>query len=347
MIYWTNTQPMEIEEYKSLKDLSSMKIGGTSRYFGIINTIKDVEFLDKLSKDKNLPLTIIGSGTNSIFKDGELNHVLGLMNIEGIRIIKDFGDRVQIEAGAGVLWDDLVDWAVEHKLSGIEAMSAIPGTCGASPIQNIGAYGSELADTFVNVKAYDRETSSLVLLGLNDCKFSYRDSIFKHLKNRYIITSLTLELSTKSPELPKYKDVQMYFLGQNKKPSLKQIRKAIIEIRKRKLPQPEIIPNVGSFFKNPIVPNHEAQNLLQKYPEMPHFEEDKDHVKLYAGWFIEQAGFKGAEIGPITCYKDNALVLTSPKDATFKELEEAYKKIIRKVKETFGVTLEMEPNIIG
>lgn len=338
---------MQIEENTSLKNLSSFKIGGTAKYSSIIDNPEDALLLFEFAKNKNLPLTIIGKGTNSIFKDGELNHVIGIMNIQGIRIVNDFGESVQIESGAGVLWDELVEWSVTNKLSGLESLSAIPGTVGAAPVQNIGAYGAELADTFVNVKAFDTKTEQNVLLGLNDCKFSYRDSVFKHEPGRYIITSVTIELSHKTPELPKYKDVQLYFLGKKTKPTLKQIRKAIIEIREKKLPQPEVIPNAGSFFKNPIVPNHEAQKLLQDNPNMPHFVVDKEHMKLYAGWFIEKAGFKGESIGPIECYKNNALVLTCKSEATFKDLEEAQKKITRKVKEMFGVSLEMEPLIIG
>lgn len=338
---------MQIEEYKSLKELSALRIGGTTRFFAMINDVPEVGLLHELALSKNMPFTVIGRGTNSIFKDGELNHVIGLMNIPGIRIVNDFETSVQVEAGAGVIWDDLVAWAVEHKLSGIEALSAIPGTCGAAPVQNIGAYGAELSNTFVNVKAYDTKTQGTVLLGLNDCKFTYRDSLFKQEPGRYVITSLTLELSRKPAEVPQYKDVQLYFLGKERRPSLKQIRKAIIEIRKKKLPQPEEIPNVGSFFKNPIVPNHEAQQLLEKYPKMPYYVADAAHTKLAAGWLIEHAGFKGKSFGPISCYEHNALVLTQSGDATFKDLEEAQKKITREVKKVFGVTLEMEPNIIS
>lgn len=338
---------MNIEEHKSLKELSSFKIGGTARYFSVAKTPEDIALLHEFAQSKNMPLTILGQGTNSIFKDGELNNVVGLIDIQDVRIVNDFYTSVQVEAGAGVIWDDLVEWAVNKKLSGIELLSAIPGTVGASPVQNIGAYGAELSDTFVNVKAYDTKTNHHVLLGLNDCQFAYRDSIFKHEVGRYIITSVTLELSYRKPAMPAYKDVQLYFLGHRQHPSITQIRKAIIEIRSKKLPSPETIPNVGSFFKNPIVAYHEVQELLNKYPDMPNFAVDDGHVKLYAGWFIEKAGFKGKEIGPIKCYENNALVLTNTKDnTTFKELETAYKKIIRTVKEQFGITLEMEPRII-
>lgn len=338
---------MEILENKSLASLSTLKIGGVARYFAVIDSEDDVNNLYQFAKEKALSLTIIGKGSNSIFKEGTINRVIGLMNIPGIRTLHDFETSVQVQAGAGVIWDDLVSWSVENGLTGIEALSAIPGTVGAAPVQNIGAYGSELKDTFVNVHAFDTEQEKMIIMGLNDCNFSYRDSIFKQNPGRFIITSLTIELSRKKPELPKYKDVQLYFLGAKRNPSLKQIRKAICQIRWKKLPDPTKIPNAGSFFKNPIVNIETFTSLLKKNPDMPHFEAGENKIKLYAGWMIEKTGFKGKDFGLIYCYKNNALVLVTKEGAGFKDLEEVKNQIINTVKSKFGIELEMEPNIIG
>lgn len=338
---------MQILEEQPLKDLSSMKIGGSAKYFATISSTDDVSLLHEYAESKSLPLVVIGSGTNTIFKEGLLNKVIGLMDIKGIRVIKNFEHSCQVEAMAGESWDDFVKWAVNNNLSGIEALSGIPGTVGAAPVQNIGAYGSEFSDTFVNVTAYDTENKELVLLGLNDCKFGYRNSIFKENLGRFIITSVTLELSKKKPEVPKYKDIQLYFLGRKTTPNLKAIRKAIINIRTEKLPNIKVNPNSGSFFKNPVLPNEEVVEILKKHPNMPHFKVDEQNIKLYAGWLIESIKFKENEFGNLSLHKDSALVLINNGKASFKELESTRKKITNKVKEKFGITLEIEPQIIS
>lgn len=338
---------MEILENHPLKNYSSMKIGGNAKYFSVIESPDEVALLHDFAESNNLPITVIGRGTNTIFKEGNLNRTFGLMNIKGIHLVNDFPESCQVEAMAGETWDDFVDWAVERELSGIEALSAIPGTVGAAPVQNIGAYGSELSDVFVNVRAYDLENKEFVILGLRDCDFGYRDSFFKKFPNKFVIISVTLELSKKKPEIPKYKDVQLHFLGRKTKPSLKAIRKAIIDIREKKLPNPDRIPNCGSFFKNPIIANEQAIQILQRFPEMPHYKVDEDNIKLYAGWMIEQIGFKGKVFENIAIYENNSLVLINNGKATLKELEQAKKKILSKIKDNFKIELEMEPQILG
>lgn len=338
---------MEILENHNLKDFTSIRIGGNAKYFAVIQSEEDLVVLHKFASGKNLPLTVIGRGTNTIFKDGIIDHVIGIMDITGIRKAMEFPDSVQVEAKAGEIWDDLVLWTVTEDLSGIEALSAIPGTVGAAPIQNIGAYGSELSDTFVNVRAYNTKTGEFELLGLTQCEFEYRDSLFKKNPGSLIVTSLTIEVSKKKPEIPKYKDIQLYFLGRKTKPGLQQIRKAIIETRKEKLPHPNKVPNAGSFFKNPILLNSEVDKLLETYPNMPHFKVDNDYVKIYAGWLIEKAGFKGKVFENVSIYPKNALVLTTNGSATYKELEKAQNEIIEAVKKKFNIILEREPVLIG
>jgi len=338
---------MEILEDHSLKDFTSLRVGGNARYFGIIQSEKDIEAIHKFAKSKILPLLILGKGTNTIIKDSPLPRVVGLMEFTGINIKNDFEDSVYVEAYAGELWDDLVQWAVDHEYSGIEALSAIPGTVGAAPIQNIGAYGCELSDNLVNVKVYDTDLEEFVFLGLEECHFNYRDSIFKSNLEKYIVVSITLELSKNKPEIPQYKDTQLYFAGRKTRPSLKSIRKAIVEIRSKKLPDPSVVPNAGSFFKNPILEKEVVAELLRKYPEAPYFKVNDEQIKIYAGWLIEKIGLKGKTFGEnVALHKNNSLVLITNGNATFKDIGKAKKEITELIKKKFDITLEMEPIVI-
>jgi UDP-N-acetylmuramate dehydrogenase len=335
---------MIIKEDKLASELTSIKIGGNIKYLVEINTEDDLLDALKFSQDNHLPFIPLGRGTNTIFTDNQKEKVVGKINISGIKVIRDFPESSVIEVGAGENWDDLVAWAVKNKLSGIESMSYIPGTVGAAPIQNIGAYGSEFSDVCVNVRAYDIKENIFKTFGLLDCDFKYRDSLFKQNSGRYIVTKVVMELKKSKPNIPDYKDVQLYFLGKDSA-TLNQIRKAIIEIRTKKLPDPREIPNVGSFFKNPIVEKEMANELIKKHPDMPHFETEDGKIKLYAGWLIEQLGLKGKNFGKIVIYKNNALVLTNPKEATYKDLDKTRKDIVKMVKDSFGIELEMEPII--
>ena len=329
---------MLIEENKDLSPLSAIGIGGNALYYSEIENTEDIVEIVNFSKEKNLPLTIVGGGTNTIFNEGTLNRVIGLMRIEGIELISE--DTIKV--GAGEDWDKVVAWTVDNNLSGIEALSAIPGTMGAGPVQNIGAYGAEISDTFVSAEVYDLDKNELITLDKNQCGFSYRDSIFKQNPGRYIIATVTLQLSKEKPTVPEYKDVQKYF-EDNDSPTLGEIRDAIISIRSNKLPDPKIVPNLGSYFKNPIVSKEEFERLQD--PNIPNFEVPNG-IKLFAGWLIEQCGFKGQTIDGIKVYEKNALVLTNPEKVKFENLQRAESEIIEKVQEKFGITLEREPNII-
>jgi UDP-N-acetylmuramate dehydrogenase len=288
----------------------------------------------------------LGGGSNLVFPDGVLDVLALRIELLGFTIVDENDEYADVEIGAGENWDSIVARAVEMGLSGIEAMSAIPGTAGATPVQNVGAYGQEIKDTLLSVRVFGTHDFSLKTLSNAECKFAYRDSIFKsEQKGKYIITSITLRLSKKPPLMPNYKGVKEFF-GQIENPTLAQIRDAIIAIRKVKLPDPKETPNVGSFFENPIVEKSVADELKNIYPSMPSFDVGDGNVKIPAGWLIENAGLKGKDFGMISTYANNALVLVNNGQATRADIERVRDEIIKTVFDKFGITLEQEPEMI-
>jgi UDP-N-acetylmuramate dehydrogenase len=326
-----------------------MCIGGEENFVFEVNSQRDIDELIKISKEENLEIFPLGSGSNTIFKDKQYNKIFVLMKNTGILKIYENPEICNIQVQAGEIWDDFVGWSVENGYSGLEALSAIPGTVGAGPIQNIGAYGSDISETIVSVEIFDLESQKIYEVPCSECNFSYRDSIFKQNLGKFIITSVTFSLKkdTGKLEIPSYKDVQLYFLDKKKKSaSAKEIRNAIVEIRSKKIPWPTDIPNTGSFFKNPVVSTDLAGIIARQNPEMPYFKLE-DGVKLYAGWLIEHSGLKGFSFGKIKINDKNALVLTNPnRDAEYKDLEKAVNQIKAQVFDKFEVELEVEPNII-
>ncbi len=342
---------MEIQENVNIKDYSTFKIGGKFRYFILIKNEDDFLSLITIVKDnikyKDLPLYIIGSGSNIVFSDGIINGIFIKLGIEKFDILKEEKDDVYIKVGAGMSWDDFVKKSIDQNFSGVEAMSIIPGTVGAGPVQNIGAYGVEVKDVLSEVVVYDLKENKIKNLSNKDCEFSYRDSIFKKEKGRYIILYVVYRLSKDKPKVPNYPDVLNYFKEKNiNEPNLVEIREAIISIRNSKLPDFRILPNVGSFFKNPIVLNEIAEKIKIEFPDIKSFKVGEDYTKIPAGWLIENAGLKGKDFGNISIYHKNALVLVNNGNATFQDLTNTKNEILKIVKEKFGISLEQEPEII-
>lgn len=340
---------MKILEKIDLKKYSGLAIGGTARYFAEIYTNEDMHDAWHEARERDLTLFPIGDGTNTVFTEKEHNYFFVRVCNDELFKTYDGAEFANVTVGGGKNWDAFVAWTVANNLSGVEALSAIPGTVGASPIQNIGAYGSEVSSTIISIEAFDVRTGKLVTFQNEQCEFSYRDSFFKKNLGSFIIMRVLFQLSKKPAVIPQYKDVQMYFVERGQKEAtLNEIRNAIIEIRARKLPDVTKVPNCGSFFKNPIVPNSTLQNLLTQFPDLPSFKVDENNSKLYAGWLIEKVGLKGQMIGPIHIYAQNALVLTNPnRNATFLELQTAITHITKSVHNVFGIELEVEPNIIS
>lgn len=338
---------MKITENIDLKKLSFMKIGGKGRYLVEVESDKDLQKVSEMHDEAKSEIVIIGDGSNTIFSDEFHNKVFVKIITNDILRLYEDTVGVNIKVSAGVNWDKLVEWSVKNKFSGLELLSGIPGSVGACPVQNIGAYGAEVSDTITHVNAFDLETRDFYEITNSECNFTYRDSIFKKHPNRFIITSVSFRLSKKTPEMPKYKDVALYFLSQkNKNPTLREIRKAVLEIRNGKLPNPKTDPNCGSFFKNPIVKTEVAQKLIAKFKDMPQYSADPGFTKLSGGWLIEKSGFKGKNFGNIRVSEKSALVLINNGEATFKELITAKDQIIDGVQKNFGVRLELESNLI-
>ncbi len=339
---------MEKLENVAMGGYTTMGVGGQVAYLLRATNVREVIQANTFAVEQDMPLVVLGEGSNSIFVDGKLRAVVLKIEIAGFEVVREGADFAEVKVGAGESWDSVVSRAVELGFSGIEALSAIPGTAGATPVQNVGAYGQEIRNVLVSVDVYDRLQDEMVKLSNAECKLSYRDSIFRSGKSgRYIITSILLRLSKNSPQVPDYAGVQKYF-DENKiqNPTLVDIRMAIITIRANKLPDPKKIKNSGSFFKNPVVDRSAAGRLLAEYPNMPHFPQENAAQKLSAGWLIEQAGLKGADFGNMKTYENNALVLINKGNASFSDLTFACDEIIRKVKEKFSITLDPEPVVV-
>jgi UDP-N-acetylmuramate dehydrogenase len=308
-------------------------------------SVKSVEELQKILGIKE-PLLILGGGSNILLTRNVDGLVLKI-DINGVDEVKEDGTHVYVKAGAGENWHEFVEHTIKRNWGGLENLSLIPGNVGAAPIQNIGAYGAELKDVFYELEAYDRKGKKVYSFGVNDCKFSYRDSIFKSAeKGRYIILNVTFILN-KNPVLnTSYGAIreELKKMGVSS-PTIGDVSQAVIKIRRSKLPDPAEIGNAGSFFKNPVVDQALFLSLLSKYPDIPAYPHEDQSVKLAAGWLIEQCGLKGYRKGDAGVHNKQALVLVNYGKATGKEIFELSEKIAASVKKKFGVHLEREVNV--
>ncbi len=336
---------MDIHTNIPLKQYLTMKLGGNARFLADAHTKEDVAALYKRAAEQQIPFVAIGGGSNLLASDAGFDGLVVRNRIRGVDILSDTASDTTIRFGAGESWDEAVAMTTERSLSGIEAMSAIPGTMGAAPVQNIGAYGQEIADVFVELEAYDTTMDQFVRLSFDDCKFSYRHSIFRgEAKGRYVIVSVTLKLFKTSPQPPFYQALQSY-LDEHGITfyTPKVIREAVTAIRSDKLPDPNVRPNTGSFFKNAIVERWQREELLAEHSDMPSFELDGGKFKIPSGWLIEHAGLKGKLLHGMRVNEKNALVLINESAASYSDLDAARREIITIVRDTFRVTLEQEP----
>lgn len=334
-----------IHKNYSLKKHNSFGLDVYARYF--IKLTDQQQVIDFIKSDlSNIrPLLIIGEGTNVLFcKD--FSGLIVNPKIPGIETVKETPQYIILRVGAGENWDSFVNFCVENNYGGIENLSLIPGSVGACPIQNIGAYGAEVRRVVENVEAVDTETSDIKFFSNKDCDFSYRNSIFKaSLKNKYIITHIAFRLNKTHEFITSYGSIEKE-LDKFPETNIHNIRTAIINIRKNKLPDPSETGNAGSFFINPVVSLEQANSIRQYYPKMPYFKVTKNEVKLSAAWLIEQSNWKGKRIGQVGTYKKQPLVLVNYGDATGNEIYNVAKKIQKSVKNNFAVYLEMEVNVI-
>ncbi len=336
---------MKILENIALAPYTTFKIGGPARFFCAVKSedelVGSVKFAQTYKKNgsNGLPLLVLGGGSNMLISDDGFKGLVIKMEIKGVEISNEL-----VTASAGESWDDLVGRTVESDLYGLENLSAIPGTVGAASVQNIGAYGAEVAQCVESVRALDTKNMQFVVLASADCQFGYRDSIFKKERGRYIITGVTFKLVKKGVLRMDYKDVREYFdLRHNITPSLVDLRKAIVEIRAGKLPDWSKWGTAGSFFKNPTVTAAQFAELRTKYPDLPGYPEDDGNVKVSLGWILDKVcDARGLTIGNVGTYGKQALVLVAQQGATSAEVLAFSIELMKRVKEKTGIVIEAE-----
>lgn len=340
--------PKIFENY-SLKPFNTFGIDVKARYFCFIREARELSTVLQDERFKDYPKFILGGGSNILLMEDFLGLVLKI-DIKGINKVKEDSEHVWITAGAGEKWHDLVVFCVNNDFAGVENLSLIPGTVGAAPIQNIGAYGVELKDVFEHLEAFNTETLTFETISGEECRFGYRNSIFKNeWKNRYIITSVTLQFNKKAKINTRYGSIRDTLSEMGVKDdeiTIREVSKAIIKIRTDKLPDPQKIGNSGSFFKNPEIPEKKYKQLKKTFSTIPGYPVDDNRVKIPAGWLIEQCGWKGKTVGNTGTYENQALVLVNHGEATGKEIYMLSEKIIESVYNTFGIKLDREVNVI-
>ncbi len=335
---------VQLKENFSLKEHNTFGINVNTRYFARIANPEELK--DVLVNHRNcFPFLIIGEGSNILFTR-DFNGLVIQPAIKGIKITDNNNEYCFVEVGAGVNWDSFVEWAVNNNLGGIENLSLIPGSTGSSPIQNIGAYGAEVKDVIDKVIYLDLETFETISLPGNECQFSYRNSIFKsQLKNRVVITSVVFKLRYDPVFNTSYGNLQAEVEKMGSL-NLTTLRNAVIQVRRSKLPDPETLGNAGSFFKNPVIEVSKANQIKEKFREMPLFPAPEGHVKIPAGWLIEQCGWKGKKTGNAGVHDKQALVLVNYGNASGEDIYNLAMQISDSVFSDFGIKLEPEVNII-
>lgn len=331
---------MEIQKV-SMKEYSSLRIGGEGNLVVVKSEEELVETVN-YAEVGGSRIHILGSGTNTYFGE-DLKNIL-FIKIELKGIVCNFlpPTTYHLQAYSGELWDDIVKFSVEKDLWGIENLSLIPGTVGAAPVQNIGAYGVELKDILTSVRAYDMKTGLFVELSNSECEFGYRDSLFKREKGRYIITSITLELSKDARPVLTYKPLDVLIGKENI--TVQEVRDSVIATRKAKLPDWKEYPNAGSFFKNPIVTSKQGIALLAQYPNIPLITHPNGY-KIPAAWLIEHiTHMKGVRVGDLGIWPNQPLVVVNYGNATYEDMELFSQEIIEKIKKETGIILEKEVN---
>ncbi len=338
---------MQIRENISLRPYNTFGIDAKARYFTSFQNIEELlELLNPKLQTSNSKL-VLGGGSN-ILLTKDYDGLVMKNDIAGIEIVKEDDLHIYIKAGAGVNWHQLVMYCVENNFAGMENLSLIPGNVGASPMQNIGAYGVEIKDIFSELEALHTNDRSVEKFSLHDCEFGYRESVFKRrYKGQFIITSVTYRLNKTPTFHTSYGAIEQELERMGvEELSIKAISDAVINIRSSKLPNPKEVGNAGSFFKNPHIGKRQFESLQKEFPSMPSFPVDEEHVKVPAGWLIEQCGWKGFRRGDAGCYPKQALVLVNYGNATGDEIYRLSEEILQSVKAKFGIELEREVNII-
>lgn len=337
---------MLISRNVSLKSFNTFGLDVNANYFVEVYSENDLnEFLEKADECPRPPL-VLGSGSNVLFM-GDFPGTVLRISTKGIQVIYEDEEQVIVKANGGEVWDELVEYCVERGWGGLENLSLIPGKTGTAPVQNIGAYGVEIKDVLTELEALDLDNFSTKIYTNAECRFGYRESIFKHeLKGKCLILNVTFRLSKKPAIKIDYGNIREELVKMGYyDPGIREVREAVCNIRRRKLPEPSVIGNAGSFFKNPVVTPLEHKNLKLRFPAIVSFPQEGE-FKIAAAWLIEQCGWKGKRIGDAGVHSSQPLVLVNHGRASGKEILELAEMIRKDVKEKFGIELETEVNII-
>ena len=345
---------MKILENIALDQYTTFRMGGPARFFCVVKNEEDLIQAVQFAQEQDLAFFVLGGGSNVLINDHGFGGVVIKMEIMGIKIqapdinIQELmaDDYAVLNVGAGENWDNFVQYTIERNLYGLENLSAIPGTVGAAPVQNIGAYGVEVSQCIQSVRVWDTVTAKFNELLNRECHFGYRNSLFKHERGRYVITQVNFKLSRKAKINIEYKELKEYFEKQSHNyqyslPLPSSVRQAVIEIRAKKLPDWRNWGTAGSFFKNPIVSKEKFQELKNKYPELPGFVQDDNKVKVSLGWILDKVcNARGLIIGKFSTYEKQALVLVSKPGAKSEEVVTLTHELMKRVKEKTGIYIE-------
>lgn len=337
---------MEIIENFSLKKHNTFGIEAKAKEFTAVHSVEELK--NVLAQNQSKKKFILGGGSNMLLTQ-DIDALVIHIDLKGKKIIREDDNFVWVESQAGENWHGFVLWTINQNFGGLENMSLIPGNVGTTPVQNIGAYGTEIKDTFVSCDAIKIDNQEIRTFTKDECNFGYRESIFKNdVKGQYIITSVVFKLTKRNHKInTSYGDITAELAKQGvTAPTLKDVSNAVIAIRQSKLPDPKELGNSGSFFKNPIISKTDFEKVQQKFPDIRFFEVSDTEVKVPAGWLIEQAGFKGKRFGDAGIHKNQALVLVNYGNATGQEILNVSKDIQETIFNTFGIHIEAEVNVI-
>jgi UDP-N-acetylmuramate dehydrogenase len=337
---------MEILHNFSLKKYNTFGIEAKAKQFVAVHSSEELKTI--LQENKSHKKFILGGGSNMLLTK-DIDALVIHIDLKGKKIIEENDDFVWVESQAGENWHEFVLWTIDQNFGGLENMSLIPGNVGTTPVQNIGAYGTEIKDTFVSCEAMTIASQEMKTFLKEDCHFGYRESVFKNqAKDQYVITSVVFKLTKRNHKINiSYGDITSELEKNNIiNPSLKDVSNAVIAIRQSKLPDPKDLGNSGSFFKNPILLKSDFEKIHQQFPEMKYYDVSETEVKVPAGWLIEQAGFKGKRFGDAGIHKNQALVLVNYGNATGQEILNISKDIQETIFKTFGIHIEAEVNVI-
>lgn len=330
---------MQIQTQVQLKPFNTLSLDAVASHYVRVQSVEDIQAALDFAKAEQLNVLVLSGGSNMLLPE-QIHALVMHMDIQGIEYVQDDAATQTLKVGAGQVWHDFVLWTTAHQFYGLQNLALIPGLVGASPVQNIGAYGVEAGEFIESVQVYDRVTEQQSSISAADCHFSYRHSIFKDEPERFIITHVTFKLLKHADLKLNYGDLKQA-VGEDL--SAENLQQQVIHIRQTKLPDPKEFPNVGSFFKNPVISQQAFDQIALQFPNLPHYPQPNNAVKLAAGWLIDQAGWKGKSVGSVGMFHKQALVLVNYQDGTLQDVRTTYKAVQHDVFEKFNIELHPEP----